>query len=322
MVSFETFADMTAEYTLSRTIDAPTVEQAGLFTEYCYQVSVDTAQEIIGDDDFVTVAFNVEGTNWNYICGSQDIPELTPCTLSFWVKATVTGQYGVSQLQTGSESVYVTSITINIANTWEFKTISWGPLGSEAGNTKLIFCLACGVNRQVTVPQYTSIGYYGLPSQVNAIEDAGNSFKIQLVQCEAGPFATPFELKDFGEEFQACQRYCEKSYRPEDAPETDTNNNLSCVVTSQRAPAPAFALSNAGQVYFKVRKMAIPTLTLYSKIGTTGEWDWRASAFPSSFTLDDTRGFPSQNGFQVRQHIQTVQSFIGMGHFIAECNTF
>ena len=48
-----------------------------------------------------------------------------PATLSFYVKSSVTGTYAVSARNNGVDQSYINTYTINSANTWEFKTVTF-----------------------------------------------------------------------------------------------------------------------------------------------------------------------------------------------------
>jgi hypothetical protein len=153
-------------------------------------------------------------------------------TLSFWVKASISGtycfaytSYVASHSASDAATSYVTEYTVNSANTWEYKTITvtlptstssnWD--GSNGGNTTGLR-LQWSVSRRATTNSYETAttdswisgNYYCTSSQTNMGATNGSTFQITGVQLEAGDTATPFEHRSYGEELTLCQRYYQK----------------------------------------------------------------------------------------------------------------
>jgi len=69
-----------------------------------------------------TLQYKIEGFNTaDFNWGSASAQTVT---LSFWVRASVTGTYGVIIANSGITRAYPATYTINVANTWEQKTIT------------------------------------------------------------------------------------------------------------------------------------------------------------------------------------------------------
>ena len=201
-------------------------------------------------------------------------------TLSFWVKASISGtycfaytSYVASHSASDAATSYVTEYTVNSANTWEYKTITvtlptstssnWD--GSNGGNTTGLR-LQWSVSRRATTNSYETAttdswisgNYYCTSSQTNMGATNGSTFQITGVQLEAGDTATPFEHRSYGEELTLCQRYYEI-----------IGNWAS---TSQFYAFPIFksrSMSIGIPVHFRVQKRATPTITSYDRLGTT-----------------------------------------------------
>jgi hypothetical protein len=138
--------------------------------------------------------------------------------LSFWVRSSVTGLYGVSVTNAAVTQGYTATYTINSANTWEYKTIVipgstsgvWSPDNSIG--LGIVFGLGGGATRTAasTNVWYAPTGTY-TPTQVsggiNLMATNSATFNITGVQFEKGPVATPFENRQYGTELALCQRY-------------------------------------------------------------------------------------------------------------------
>ena len=134
-------------------------------------------------------------------------------TLSFWVKSSITGQFATVLYNYDGSRVYNTAVTINSANTWEYKTfiIPGDTTGTwyTNNNTGMWFkiYLSLGSSYQTSTTAWNAGSYFGLTGQTNFMGTSGNTFYITGVQLEAGTVATPFEFRHYTNELQLCQRY-------------------------------------------------------------------------------------------------------------------
>ena len=136
-----------------------------------------------------------------------------PITISFRVKASITGTFGVVITNwSGTRASYAASYTVNSANTWETKTVTIP--GDTAGtwavdntqHSQVRWSLAPG-STAIAGGSWQAADALGMTGQTNLLATNGATFQITGVQFEVGSVATPFERRPYGTELALCQRY-------------------------------------------------------------------------------------------------------------------
>ena len=169
-----------------------------------------------------SVSFNANGwCSVNYRIEGQDIEQLAngtaspqSATLSFWVKSSVTGTYSINitKYDGSVERFHVKTYTINSANTWEYKTVTFdGDTSYSASSWMRLYWMLGGDSGAYNATANTwvngSATVRGVSAQANMIATNGATFYLTGVQLEVGDTATPFEHRSYGQELALCQRY-------------------------------------------------------------------------------------------------------------------
>lgn len=197
----------TMVHTASKAADAPTVLEAGIYTENCTLLDCTTADAAIAAGDLSLVTHKIEGYDWAKIAQRK-------FTLSFWHKHTKTGIYCVSFQNAGGDRSFVAEYTQTATDTWEKAEIvveaspSTGTWDYTNGTgIGIIFTMAVGTTFHTTAGAWQVGNFFGTANQVNACDDVNNNFRLALVQVESGTEATAFEERSFAEELAFAKRY-------------------------------------------------------------------------------------------------------------------
>jgi len=151
--------------------------------------------------------FNIADLGWG-TASAQSI------TVQFCVKASKTGTVSVSVENSARDRSYLTTITINAANTWETKTVT------IPGDTSGTWLTTNGVGLDFKIGIMSNGSWLAgtggswlagrailSTSQTNFIAVSGDYITITGVQLEKGVVATAFDFRPYGTELALCQRY-------------------------------------------------------------------------------------------------------------------
>lgn len=199
-------------------------------------------------------------------------------TLSFWIKSNKTGTYTVDFYNSVGSRRWAQSYTIDAANTWEQKTLTWTGdtsqsfgSGTSAGGY-FYFWMTAGTNfTSGSLPSdwespISANRAVGVPT---SLAD-GDAFYLTGAQLEVGSVATEFEHRSFGEELALCQRYFECSYN-EGPPSEWTGDHYYDGVHIGN-PSTSDSLYITGVPFKVTKRITNPTVTCYSKTGTSGQF--------------------------------------------------
>jgi hypothetical protein len=164
--------------------------------------------------DLLRINQVIEGQNLQHIKkGTASAEQLT---VSFWVKANVTGTYIVEFLDNDNTRQVSKSYTVNTSGTWEYKTLTFpadatGAFDNDnAASLYLQFWLGAGTNFTSGTLQTTwasTTDANRAVGQVNLASATNNYWQVTGVQLEVGSVATEFEFLPADVELAQCQRY-------------------------------------------------------------------------------------------------------------------
>ena len=175
---------------------------------------VTTADTSIASGQYHALSFRLEGNSVTQLgFGTSGAKKVT---VSFWVKSSVAGAYGTCLRNSASNRFNMQTMTINSADTWEKKIITY--TGDTSGtwpkdNTEGLqfqLSMTMGTDYQGTsADTWVSTVDVSPSNQVNWLATVGNTFYLTGLQIEEGGVATEFEHLSFAEELALCQRYCQ-----------------------------------------------------------------------------------------------------------------
>ena len=258
------------------------------------KIQTTTAESAVASDERSYVIYRAEGQDLQQLAyGTSAAKKIT---LSFYVKSSVTGTYAVSAYKADGNDVVGSTYTINSANTWERKSITFPVDTSTAiadDNTSgMAFYWAVMIGSDYTSvdnsawSEYANNKFFYGHAQNGVATTTNATWQLTGVQLEIGETATPFEHRSFAEELRRCQRYYQKSYNHSVAPGTNTQIGATYNVTQATSSYPS-----AGFTHFKVEMRAAPTITSYDYAGTSGKMS--AGGSPVTSHIQD----PSERGF-------------------------
>lgn len=230
----------------------------------------------LGTNDYALIAQFIEGGRVARLAYGTSVA--SSLTVGFWIQASIAGTLAVSIRNNAANRSYVALVAISLAGTWEYKTVTIP--GDQSGawltdngiGLRLTFCFGSGSLFQTTAGAWQAGNFMGTSAVTNFFATTGNVIRLTGVVVVPGTEAptavrTPLIMRPFDQELTTGQRYYEKSYNYGDRPGAAATFSInqpshSTTVTSGQA---------LGHYGFKVRKRALPTVTIYSYNGVGGK---------------------------------------------------
>ncbi|MEJ0076022.1 MAG: DUF2793 domain-containing protein [Alphaproteobacteria bacterium] len=224
--------------------------------------TVSTAQGSLGANDELSVLIPIEGTRAARLAlGNANAASIS---FGFWVKARRAGAYSGSLRNSAKNRSYPFSFTVNAADTWEFKTVTFG---GDTGSTWLTdtgvglylnICIAGGSSRAGAASAWAGSDYSGVTGTTNAVAATSDTFQIAglivLPGIELPSSArAPFIMRPFDQELLLCQRYWRSAGAGgmSGSAESSTTVGVTGFVAPTMRAAPSLVLISGATVKFR-----------------------------------------------------------------------
>lgn len=318
-------ANGASKVTYSQSTDAPEGFRNSL------KLDVVTALSSLAAGDYHILKYNgFEQQDIDHLAfGSSDAKQIT---MSFWVKSNKTGTLAVefqyTSVESSNSSVELAKLyTINAANTWEYKTLTWpAPTGHTSSQSaangvglRLYMWITAGSTYAGgTLPTDWGVNSNRVAGQDNYLDSTSNEIYFTGLQIEAGDKATPFEHRSFADQLYSCKRYFQKSFNYDAAPANGgaTGVSYSGGILGYSGTNNNGALTGFWQ--FSPEMRATPTVTKYGN--SSSQWGYM-SAPNSSTSWSAGSGYLSNtqaSGVNFGQNISGDTHMFGFGHMTVD----
>ena len=273
---------------------------------HCLKYDCTTAEASLGNGNarmFLHTRF--EGQDLQLLKkGTSDAEKVT---VSFYVKSNKTGTY-ILELEDKDNTRQISkTYTINSANTWEQKIITFegdttGALDNDnARSFHITWHLIAGANYQsgtLNTSWASQTHANRAVGNVNIGDSTSNTWEITGIQMELGSQATEFEHRSFGEELGLCHRYFQRQFPPACNGVTNGSSSIArmtVVLQSTMRVAPSTTIVGNISVYSGTHA------TYFSSLGNS----WTT---PNQFQFDASTA-------------ATIQSAVGQGAVVFNDNS-
>jgi len=197
-------------WTLTKSTDVPTNQ--GFVSSF--KLDCTTADASPAADDLFIFRQKMEGQNLQYIKKGTSSAE--SLTLSFWVKSNKTGTYIAELFDNDNTRQISKAYTINSADTWEKKTVTFpgdttGALDNDNAVSLIVqFWLGSGSTYSsgtLSTTWTANTNANRAVGQVNLADSTSNEWYITGVQLEAGTDSSGFEFLPHDVNLIRCKRY-------------------------------------------------------------------------------------------------------------------
>jgi len=267
---FDTQVSSLGTWTISQDTDVPTGQ--GFTTSV--KIECTTADATPSTNDFCIFNQIIEGQNLQYLKKGTSSAE--SLTMSFWVKSNKTGTYIAELWDNDNTRTINKSYTIDSADTWEKKIITFegdttGAFDNDNGASLYARTwLAAGsawtggtlqTSWGTRTPSNLAVG------QVNLADSTSNYINITGFQLEAGTTASDFEFLPYDVNLGRCMRYYEKLIMSNIAAVgySNSTSNAITVMTSSyiKRTSPSLTIppagNGAGQISFLTNAGVYPS---------------------------------------------------------------
>lgn len=197
----------------------------------CLEITCTTADATIAAGDQYYIYQMIEG--YDVADLRSGLATAAKITITFDMKFSVAGTYGISLRNAASNRNYVATVTQNLANVRESKvvTLTLDTTGTWLYDTgvglEVAFCLAAGSTWQGTAGAWGSTPLLTTSSQVNFVSSTSNIGYIGQITLLPGTYGVLSNrpMQGFAEHHFRCERYFQKSFEIGLVPASATSNN-------------------------------------------------------------------------------------------------
>jgi hypothetical protein len=248
--------------------------------------------------------FNTADLNW----GTANAKTVT---LSFWVRSSLTGQFGGSLQNSNQDRSYPFSFTISSANTFEYKTITiagdtsgtW--LTDNSTGIQVLFDLGMGSNLLGTAGAWASADYRGATGDTKLSGTTNATLYLTAIQLEVGSTATSFDYRPYGTELALCQRYYQKSYEYSIIAGTSLADDAPSLIMAAWGYGGAINTVGNGNVSFQVPMRTNATMVIYDKAGNSAKISTLSANGVYTNNVGINLTVASQNNLMVQKYAQS-----------------
>ena len=258
-----------------------------------FKTDCTTADASLAAGDFRLLQIRNEGQNFQVLKHGTSSAESV--TVAFWVKSNKTGTYTLELEKANSTRSISQTYTIDSANTWEKKVLSFAgdtsaTIPSDNSNEFTIgFWLAAGTDwtsgtMNTSWATRTSANRVS-SSQTNLADSTSNFFNITGVQLEVGTFDSnsipDFQFEDVGTSLARCQRYCYKV-------QADSTGNNGFIANASFGSA----TNGFAHGHFPTKMRSVPSLSLSGAVGNYAVYRTNGASYLelSALTLNGVSG--------------------------------
>jgi hypothetical protein len=180
-----------------------------------FKIDCTTADASVVADDYLLLRYTFEGQDLQ--CWKKGTASAESVTLSFWVKSNKTGDLAIHLFDADNTRGIGSTPTINSADTWEKKTITFAGDTTGAFNDDNVDSLwldfwfdgGSTYTGGSTPTSWEAVAHNDRAAGTTlALADStSNYLNITGIQLELGTAATNFEHRSYAEELALCQRY-------------------------------------------------------------------------------------------------------------------
>jgi len=305
-------------WTISQSTDVPT----GQGFAYSQKWDCTTADTSLDASDRLRMMQRIEGNMLQSLKYGTSSAE--SITISFWVKSNKTGTYSWSARDSGNTKVISATYTIDSANTWEKKILSFAGTNSPSIsiNNTAFLALSWWLGAGTTYTSGSSrstwttldTGDEAAGQTVNLADSTSNEFYVTGVQLEVGEFDSTtipsFPFENFESNLRKCMRYFQIYMNAESANKDFLGGHIhdndtfrmSLIFPVEFRTTPSLSSSSSGSAdHWRIVTSSINT-NYGSAITFTG------STKSGQFTLVDTGGTDMSSHVDDPGYMQNNQS--------------